>query len=97
MTNEDGTAWLVFNGEIYNYQELRAELEARARFRTQSDTEVLSRLTSEWGTACLDRFNGMFAFAIWDERDADAVCRARSLRREAALLRQGAGRRARIR
>ena len=67
MPNADGTAWLVFNGEIYNYNELRAEL-AGYPFRTESDTEVLLAAYERWGEACLDRFNGMFAFALWDER-----------------------------
>jgi asparagine synthase (glutamine-hydrolysing) len=60
-------AWIVFNGEIYNHLELRAELEARGRyFNTRTDTEVLLQSYLEWGEACLDRLDGMFAFAIWD-------------------------------
>ncbi|WP_019937288.1 asparagine synthase (glutamine-hydrolyzing) [Bordetella sp. FB-8] len=59
--------WLVFNGEIYNYRELRDELAAKGHvFRTHSDSEVLLAAYSEWGEACLDRFLGMFAFAIFD-------------------------------
>ncbi len=63
-------AVMVFNGEIYNFQSVRRELEARGRrFRTASDTEVLLQAYLEWGTACLDRLAGMFAFAIYDPRD----------------------------
>src|SRR5204863_4081848 len=69
MTSEDGTATLVFNGEIYNFRELRAALVARGRrFATRSDSEVLLRAWEEWGEACLPRLDGMFAFAIWDAR-----------------------------
>lgn len=60
--------WIVFNGEIYNYRELRADLAARnVRFRTQSDTEVLLEAYKQWGASCIERLNGMFAFALWDE------------------------------
>lgn len=71
MLNEDGTLCLVFNGEIYNHAELRHELEAtgRHRWRTDhSDTEVILHSFEEWGIDCLERFRGMFALAIWDER-----------------------------
>lgn len=67
LSNEDGTLWLIFNGEIYNFQELRAELEAQGhRFRTQTDSEVIVHLYEELGTSCPERLNGMFAFAILD-------------------------------
>lgn len=67
--NEDGTVAVVFNGEIYNFQEVRRELEARGhRFATSSDTEVIVHGWEEWGEAIADRLNGMFAFAVADER-----------------------------
>jgi asparagine synthase (glutamine-hydrolysing) len=69
IANEDGTLWIVFNGEIFNHVELRPELEARGhRFRTRSDTEVVLHLYEERGPACLERLNGQFAIAIWDAR-----------------------------
>ncbi|HKX03979.1 MAG TPA: asparagine synthase (glutamine-hydrolyzing) [Methylomirabilota bacterium] len=69
MANEDGSIWLVFNGEIYNFRELRGELEARGvYFRTSSDTEVILRAYEVDGPACVNRLRGMFAFAILDRR-----------------------------
>ncbi len=69
LTNEDATLWLVANGEIYNYRELRADLEARGhRFRTGSDCETLLHLYEEEGDGFVERLNGMFAFALWDAR-----------------------------
>jgi asparagine synthase (glutamine-hydrolysing) len=77
MLDENGAAVLVFNGEIYNFRELRAELERFGRrFRSQSDSEVLLQAYREWGPDCLDRLNGMFAFAIWD-RPAQQLLLAR--------------------
>jgi asparagine synthase (glutamine-hydrolysing) len=69
MSDEDEKVWIVFNGEIYNHQSIRSELEnlGVARWKTDhSDTEVILRAYKQWGAACLDRFVGMFAFAIWD-------------------------------
>jgi len=67
MTNENRTIWLVFNGEIYNYLALRRQFEHRGHvFRTRSDTEVILHAYEEYGAACVEHFNGMFAFAVWD-------------------------------
>src|SRR5436189_1568276 len=67
--NEDRTVWTVFNGEIYNFRELRQELtEAGHRFYTASDTEVIVHAYEEWGTAAMSRLRGMFGLAIWDRR-----------------------------
>ncbi len=69
IANEDETLWIVFNGEIFNYVELRPELEARGhRFRTSSDTEVIVHLFEEYSTGCFERMNGQWAIAIWDTR-----------------------------
>jgi asparagine synthase (glutamine-hydrolysing) len=67
LSNEDGTVWIAFNGEIYNHAELRRELEARGhRYRTHSDTETIVHAYEEWGAEAVRRLSGMFAFAIWD-------------------------------
>ncbi len=67
ITNEDQTLWIVFNGEIYNHQELRKDLEARGhRYHTRSDTETIVHLYEEYGEDCVQHLRGMFAFAIWD-------------------------------
>ena len=69
MSNEDGTVWIVFNGEIYNFPALRRELEDRGhRFRTRSDTEVIVHAYEEYGEDCVKKLRGMFAFGIWDAR-----------------------------
>jgi len=70
LCNEDGTVWIVFNGEIFNYVELRPELEKLGhRFRTHSDTEVIVHAYEQWGRDCVQRFNGQFAFAILDKKN----------------------------
>ena len=67
MSDAEETVWVILNGEIYNYKELRAELEQRGhRFRTKSDTEVVIHGYKEWGTEVLNHLNGMFGLAIWD-------------------------------
>ncbi|MBT5021093.1 asparagine synthase (glutamine-hydrolyzing) [Planctomicrobium sp.] len=69
LCNEDGTVWIAFNGEIYNYRELREELLAKGhQFKTDSDTEVIVHLYEDLGEECLQRLQGMFAFAIWDQK-----------------------------
>ena len=69
LSNEDGTVWITFNGEIYNYQELRTSLLARGhRFTTETDTEVIVHLYEDFGEACVERLRGMFAFGLWDQR-----------------------------
>src|SRR5262245_8706557 len=77
MSNEDGTLWITFNGEIYNYRELRADLLQRGhRFRSQTDSEVVLHLYEEHGLESLNSLRGMFAFAIWD-RNRRALFAAR--------------------
>ena len=73
MSDADGTIWIAFNGEIYNHAELRVELEAAGhRFRTDhSDTEVIVYAFKQWGIGCVERFRGMFAFALWDSRSRE--------------------------
>jgi asparagine synthase (glutamine-hydrolysing) len=67
MSNSEGTVWIIFNGEIYNYKELRAELQNKGyQFRTSSDTEVIIHGYKEWGTDVFEHLNGMFGLAIWD-------------------------------
>ena len=67
LSNEDGTIWIVFNGEIYNFQELRTFLQSKGHvFKTLSDTEVIVHLYEEFGPECVKKMRGMFAFAIWD-------------------------------
>jgi asparagine synthase (glutamine-hydrolysing) len=67
MGNDSGSIWITFNGEIYNYREIRKELIHKGhQFRTNSDTEVILRSYEQWGIGCISRFRGMFAFALWD-------------------------------
>src|SRR5688572_16193584 len=71
LFNEDGSVAVVFNGEIYNYRQLAAELAAAGHaFRTRSDTEVIVHAWEQWGEQCVTRFRGMFAFALWDRNRA---------------------------
>lgn len=79
LTNETSTLWLVFNGEIFNYIELRAELESKGHvFTTRSDTEVIVHAWEAWGEDAFDRFNGQWALALWDaERSTLVLCRDR--------------------
>lgn len=70
MCNEDGSVWIVFNGEIYNFQEIKPILEQKGHvFKTHSDTEVIIHAYEEWGVECLERLNGMFGFAIWNKNN----------------------------
>ena len=71
MSTADGRYWIVYNGEVYNYQEVRAQLlDIGHRFRSDSDTEVVLHAYVEWGERCLERLRGMFAFAVWDRQQA---------------------------
>ena len=75
MGNEDGTVWIVYNGEIYNHLELRHELVARGHhYKTNSDTETIVHLYEEFGEECVQRLRGMFAFAVWDESQQKLFC-----------------------
>ena len=77
MSNDAGTLWITYNGEVYNYQEVRETLRAKGySFRSQSDTEVILKAYEAWGTGCVEYLNGMFAFAIYDVR-ADELFAAR--------------------
>src|SRR5215470_2879675 len=75
MSSDDGATWIVFNGEIYNFRELRSELESRGYgFKTNTDTEVLLQSYLHWGGDCLERLQGMYGFAIWDGRRGRLFC-----------------------
>ena len=70
MVTADGDMVLTYNGEVYNFQELRTELEAKGHwFHSKTDSEVVLNAYKEWGPGCVDRFDGMFAFAVWDKRN----------------------------
>jgi asparagine synthase (glutamine-hydrolysing) len=70
MQNDDGSLVIVYNGEVYNFQNIRIELEAKGyQFHSKTDTEVVLKAYQEWGKECVNKLNGMFAFAIWDDRD----------------------------
>ncbi len=95
IPNETGTAWIVLNGEIYNYPELKTRLEAAGhRFTTTTDTEVLLHLYEEMGPGCVDELNGQFAFAVWDAgrqtlflaRDPFGICPLYYAERDGAFL-----------
>ncbi len=74
MSNEDKTLWIVFNGEIFNFVELRSELEKLGHhFQTRSDTEVILHAYESWGTDCFSRFNGQWALALWNTRTSSLV------------------------
>jgi len=75
MTNIDGSLWIVHNGEIYNYLEIRLDLISKGyEFRSNTDTEVILNAYQEWGLDCLSKFNGMWAFAIWDSKKRSLFC-----------------------
>ncbi len=75
LANEDETIWITFNGCIYNYQDIARDLRQKGhRFRTHSDTEVIVHAYEEWGIECVKRFNGMWAFAVWDSRNKTLFC-----------------------
>ena len=79
LSNEDGSVWVMLNGEIYNYPELHKDLVDRGhRFATRSDTETIVHLYEEYGEECFARLRGMFAIALWDSRNAKAVAGSRS-------------------
>ena len=74
ISNEDETVWIVFNGEIYNFEELRDQLKTKGHsFKTRTDTEVIVHLYEEYGEACIEKLRGMFAFAIWDDRKKELL------------------------
>ena len=75
MCDSSGNYWLTFNGEIYNYIEIREELKLKDhQFNTQTDTEVVLEAYKEWGFSCLQRFNGMFAFSLYDKNNNHLFC-----------------------
>ncbi|MDA2921459.1 asparagine synthetase B, partial [Desulfobacterota bacterium AH_259_B03_O07] len=70
MSNDDGSIWITYNGEVYNFKEIREELEKKSyAFKSNSDTEVLVKAYEEWGIDCVHKFIGMFALAIWDRNE----------------------------
>lgn len=93
MSNEDGSIWITFNGEIFNYVELRRQLAGLGhRFITESDTEVIIRAWEEWQEGCFARFNGQWALAIWDrQRERLVLCRDRFGVRPLYYTRTGGG------
>ena len=92
ISNEDGTLWIVFNGEIYNHLGLREQLIARGhRYSTHSDTETVIHLFEEYGAECVQHLRGMFAFAIWNREYEDAFCCARPAGHQTAVLQADVG------
>ena len=92
MCNEDGTIWIVYNGELYNAAELRAELTSLGhRFVSGSDTEAIVHAYETWGDACFARFNGMWGLAIWDIPRRRLMLVARPHGHQAALSLAGRG------
>jgi asparagine synthase (glutamine-hydrolysing) len=74
ISNEEGNLWVVYNGEIYNYEHLRHQLERKGHeFRTHTDTEVIVHLYEEFGERCVEKLRGMFAFALWDEHERQLI------------------------
>lgn len=74
MVSEDGNNIIIFNGEIYNFRELKEELKSSYGFKTKSDTEVILAAYQRWGEGCVNRLNGIFSFAIWDKRKKELFC-----------------------
>ena len=92
MCNEDQTIWLTYNGEIYNYRELIPELQAQGhRFASACDAEVVIHAYEQFGEDCVTRFNGMFAFALWDERQQTLFCARDRAGEKPLYFTEGAG------
>lgn len=93
LSNEDGTVWIAFNGEVYNYRELKPELEKLGhRFRTASDTECIVHAYEQWGRDCVQHLRGMFAFAIWDNRERRLFLARDRMGQKPLVFRLAAGR-----
>ena len=87
MCTRDNSLWIVYNGEIYNYLEIKAELVSKGyEFKSKTDTEVILYAYQEWGVDCLTRFDGMWAFAIWNRREKRLFCARDRFAGEAILL-----------